>query len=325
MMMKKIYYRACLLTLFAIQSAYAEIPVTMSGPSPAIGGNATAGSSNTYTYTIVNNVPKSFPITVSGISGPISRVMNSGNDCASSLPPGPSTCTIQVSIAPTTSNGGQTFNQVLSVDYQGRYPLVGNINFTVTSATPPAGCAGAGGNCRVFLSTTTTEGDISGATALVGPAATTCSQPGVTGNPFTVANCICNYDATHVQGITGANFHAWLSTTTLFAPTNISYDPTLTYTSIMPNGAIIADPANLLTSGNLLSAIVPNATLSDFAYTGSNPNGTPETGYTCSDWTTSSMFKDGAAGRQVGTDSSWTLWSNEGCDSSHNLYCFEVP
>jgi hypothetical protein len=131
--MKQNIYSASLISLFIMQSAYAEIPVTMSDPTPAIVSNTSAGSSNTYTYTITNNVPKSFPITVRGISGPVTRVTSPYNDCGNALPVGPSTCNIQFSIAPTSSDSGQTYNQTLAVDYQGRLPLVGKISFTVAA------------------------------------------------------------------------------------------------------------------------------------------------------------------------------------------------
>jgi hypothetical protein len=303
-------------------------PVSMSGPSPAIASSASAGSSNIYQYVVTNNVQGvSFPITVSGLSDPVSRTRAVGflpdNDCQDRLPAGPSTCTIRIKIAPKSVDSGQVYKQVLTIDYQGRYPLTDNISFSVTPTVE--GCKGPDGTCRVFLSTTTTNGDISDGTGLTGPAAATCSQSSVTGNPFSVANCICNVDAVSAQGITGT-FKAWLSTSTIAAPTNMSYDPSSTYTSIMPSGGIIADPSNLLTSGALLSPIVPDATLSDFAYTGTNPNGTVEAGgFTCDDWTTSSQFNDGAGGRQVATSGEWTLWENGGCNTPLPLYCFETP
>lgn len=131
--MKWITYICGSLCLFAANSVIAAPPVTMSGPTPAIAGSYAIGSSNTFTYTITNNVPnKSFPITVTGISGPVSRV-TVANDCGSSLPKGPSTCNIGVLIAPTSGDEGSSFNQNLTINYQGRTPLVKNITFSVTS------------------------------------------------------------------------------------------------------------------------------------------------------------------------------------------------
>ena len=140
--MKWIAYLCSSLCLFAVQSVIAAVPVTMSGPSSAIASSYNAGDSNIFTYTITNNVPnKSFPITVSGISGPASRTTVT-NDCGSNLPIGPSTCFIGMLIAPQAKDSNKSFNQTLLINYQGRVPLMSDIAFSVGSAGPVLTVAG---------------------------------------------------------------------------------------------------------------------------------------------------------------------------------------
>jgi hypothetical protein len=192
------------------------------------------------------------------------------------------------------------------------------LNVSVISA--PQSCAEPDGECRVFLTQTTTEGTISQGTSLIGPAATTCSVAPYIGNPFTVANCICNYEAANIWSITGTTFKAWISTSTVSAPTNIGYNANLTYLSIMPSGAIIADPSTTLIGGHLLSPIAPSSSATPS--TGTNDNGTIESGFACSDWTTTSGDV-GSGG--AGTDFGWSLGLNNSCGSAQPLYCFETP
>ena len=160
--MKWISYLCSALCLFAVQSAIAAVPVTMSGPSPAIAGSYNAGDANTFTYTITNNVPnKSFPITASGISNPVSRTTVS-NDCGSTLPKGPSICNIGILIAPQASDAGKTFNQILSVNYQGRIPLTSNLAFstgTVTTAILTASGQDDTGTAPPLLVVSTNSGN----------------------------------------------------------------------------------------------------------------------------------------------------------------------
>ena len=123
----------CVLTLCSFtHPAFATLPVTISSPTPAISSSYNVGSSTTITHTITNNVSNlSFPITVSGISSPITRT-TVANDCSHTLPAGTSTCDIGISIAPTLTNAGSSINQTLSVNYQGRTPLTSNLTFSVT-------------------------------------------------------------------------------------------------------------------------------------------------------------------------------------------------
>jgi hypothetical protein len=132
--MKWISYAISAIGVFTLQSALAAVPVTISGPVPAISSNINVGDSNTITYTITNNVPgRSFPISIAGISTPVNRTLVA-NDCGSNLPAGPATCNIGIIIAPTSNNTGQTVNQILSVDYHGRTPLTANIQFSILAA-----------------------------------------------------------------------------------------------------------------------------------------------------------------------------------------------
>jgi hypothetical protein len=131
--MKWFAYVSSLICLCMLQSALALVPVTISDPSPAIADSYNRGDSQTIVYTITNNVPnRSFPITVSGMTAPLNRTIVA-NDCGGSLPKGPSTCNIGVLIAPTCASTGKWIKQNLSVNYQGRTPLVKNIAFSVVT------------------------------------------------------------------------------------------------------------------------------------------------------------------------------------------------
>jgi hypothetical protein len=125
--------RMHVLSLFLLTHtvAHASIPVSLSGPVPAIASNYLPGDSSTIVYTITNNVPnRSFPISVNGLQAPLTRA-TVANDCGNTLPLGPATCNIGVLIAPTSSNAGAQINQTLSINYQGRKPLLANIAFNV--------------------------------------------------------------------------------------------------------------------------------------------------------------------------------------------------
>lgn len=111
------------------QSVTGMPPVTISGPSPTIAPTYDAGTDTTITYTLQNNVPASFPLSVYGLSEPLSRITVS-DDCGSTLP-AQSSCDIGVLIAPTSDDMGNQINQNMYVNYQGRVPFVENIRFSV--------------------------------------------------------------------------------------------------------------------------------------------------------------------------------------------------
>lgn len=132
------------LSSFSLHSAMAMVPFTLSDPVPALSSSYTQGSSNTYIYTLTNNVPNlTQPITVYGISNPVSRV-TVANDCGNTMPRGPSTCNIGIQIAPTVVDSGQLINQILSVGYFGRTPLQKTIQFSVPATTLSAMLTAAG-------------------------------------------------------------------------------------------------------------------------------------------------------------------------------------
>lgn len=112
-----------LASIFFSTVIFAIPPVILSTPSPAIAPTYNDNTSNIITYTITNHVPKTLPLAVSGISNGIQRATVSG-DCGSSLPAGPSTCNIGINISPSSSQAGPTISQTLTIDYQGRAPLV---------------------------------------------------------------------------------------------------------------------------------------------------------------------------------------------------------
>jgi hypothetical protein len=174
-----------LLSLFMAQPVFAIAPVTLSQPSPAIASSYATNSSTTITYTITNNVPNlSFPISVNGISGPVTRTTVS-NDCGSALPKGPSTCQLGISIAPTSANAGNAFNQTLSINYQGRTPLESPVSFSVPS-TPSVGTT-------VLVAAGTNETDGVPLVASSSNSGTTWSVKPISSNPsagvLNAANC----------------------------------------------------------------------------------------------------------------------------------------
>ncbi len=126
----------CVTSLFfllAMQSAFAGmVPVVISDPTPSIAANYSVGNSNTFTYTVTNHTPATFPLAVSGISGSVSRTSVT-SDCGNTLP-GNSSCNIGITIAPTGNDYGASINQTLAVNYQGRMALAKNISFSVSPA-----------------------------------------------------------------------------------------------------------------------------------------------------------------------------------------------
>lgn len=107
---------------------FAVEPVTMSGPVPPIeqiSSTAFIGP-ETVIYTITNLVPMNLPLTVGGISGPVTRTPVA-DDCGDNLPAGPATCNIGIQI--TRGVGVAPVYQVLEIDYQSRVPLTSTISF----------------------------------------------------------------------------------------------------------------------------------------------------------------------------------------------------
>ncbi len=144
----------CVTSLFLSPLAFAGgPPVTMSGPTPAIAPSYSVGISSTVIYTITNNVPKRLPVTVSGITGAITRT-TVANDCGATLPAAstssPSTCNIGVVITPTESEIGSAVSHTMLVDYGGRKPLTNTFSFTARqSFAYIAGRNGTISSCQV--------------------------------------------------------------------------------------------------------------------------------------------------------------------------------
>jgi hypothetical protein len=112
--------------ILVASSAFAIEPVTLSGPVPPLAQIYAAGSPQTVVYTITNQVPKSLPIQLGGISGPVTRT-SVANDCGNTLPSGPASCNIGIQIAPIAA--GTSINQTLQINFDGRAPLTSPISF----------------------------------------------------------------------------------------------------------------------------------------------------------------------------------------------------
>ena len=106
----------------------------LTGPLPAVQSTYDLQTSQTIYYRVYNNA-SGFrpPITVTGISGAISRV-TAINDCGDYLPTAGTYCQIGVQIFPQNQDAGQTVNQTLSIDYQSRVPLTSKIQFQVSAS-----------------------------------------------------------------------------------------------------------------------------------------------------------------------------------------------
>ncbi len=130
--MKRIIFG--LIAFFIAPLAFAFAPVVLTGPTPALLPIYSTGLPNTIVYTITNRVPKTLPIIVGGIGGPIKRTAVA-NDCGN-LMAGLSTCNIGILIAPTVTDMGSFIFQVLEIYYGGRLPLTSVIAFTVSNSQP---------------------------------------------------------------------------------------------------------------------------------------------------------------------------------------------
>ncbi len=130
--MKRIIFG--LVSFFIAPLAFAFAPVVLTGPIPALLPIYSTGLPNTIVYTITNRVPKTLPIIVGGIGGPIKRTAVA-NDCGN-LMAGLSTCNIGILIAPTPTDMGSFIFQVLEIYYGGRLPLTSVIAFTVSNSQP---------------------------------------------------------------------------------------------------------------------------------------------------------------------------------------------
>jgi hypothetical protein len=294
MKMKKIIYA---LGLLATQSAFAAAPVSISGPEPAIASSYEADTAHIFTYTVTNNVVgKSFPITVSGISSPVSRTngiafLPIDDDCKDALPEGPSTCVIRILIKPTTSNSGQSFNQVLSINYQGRTPLIENIAFSVPGPTPT-------GPLVIYTTMALTNGN----------------RGGITG-----ADALCQADTQCPFGTTCKAILVDGTVRTASPTLNWVLQPSTQYANT--SGQVIGTTnTSSVFSFPLTNALPTSATV----WTGLNVDWTTSTS-TCNAWTSASTSVFGSSGESTSTSNTFINAALDLCSDVQPLYCAQQP
>lgn len=112
-----------------IPLAHAAYPVILSVET-AVPPNVPVNSTATAYYTISNYSGSTIPLSISGISAPITLGVSGGQNsiCAAALANNTS-CDIALVIAPVLSNQNQTIQQTLTVSYGGQKPLTASINF----------------------------------------------------------------------------------------------------------------------------------------------------------------------------------------------------
>ncbi len=126
------------LTCCIVSSAWSAAPFTIAVDGAAIPSTFSVGSSGNYYYKVTNNSGVITPITISGVTAPVTIGATPGGTapslCGPSLAAGAS-CDINLLIAPTITQRNQTFNQTLQVLYGGKKPLAAVLpSFTVSSA-----------------------------------------------------------------------------------------------------------------------------------------------------------------------------------------------
>lgn len=120
----------------AMRSAFAQDPVSISGPVPSIAPSYSVGETQTVIYTVENHVSATFPLSVNGIFPPVTRT-TVADDCLENLWPN-SICHIGVVIEPEDEDRGTIIKQLLRVDYHGRLPFLEPIEFSVPLAPSPS-------------------------------------------------------------------------------------------------------------------------------------------------------------------------------------------
>jgi hypothetical protein len=163
---------------------------------------------------------------------------------------------------------------------------------------------GAGGPCRVFLSSTLHDGNLgglSGADAKCQGLATSAGLPGT--------------------------YKAWLSDSTS-SPSSRFVPSTGPYRLV--NGTTIAANWTDLTDGTLLAPISVTETGGGIGptrvpWTHTKIDGSPGGLHNvhCSNWSTNAAAVQGDVGRAVNSDSLWTDYSVFFCDTFRHLYCFQ--
>jgi hypothetical protein len=165
---------------------------------------------------------------------------------------------------------------------------------------PPPAC-GTGDICRVFVTSTTHQGNFGGLTA---------------------ADAICQQRA-QAANLPGT-YKAWLSDSTSSPDTRFVKSPGPYH---LVNGTKVADNYADLTD-NSLAAVIDHTEFGQAVSTpmecwtftdsdGSDFGGTDH----CSNWTSTSG--EGHYGMTITTSHNWTNWNSDLCSKDHRLYCFQ--
>jgi hypothetical protein len=166
---------------------------------------------------------------------------------------------------------------------------------------PKSKPCGAGGLCRVFVSSTVFGGNLSGLTG---------------------ADSICQ-DLAEAAGLPGV-YKAWLSDSTA-SPSTRFVRSTGPYRLV--NGTKIADNWTDLTNGSLDAPInrtqAGNAVGdSNLVWTHTQTDGSALDGANhCGNWATATG--DGDVGTDAASDATWTVNGFAACNTGHHLYCFQ--
>jgi hypothetical protein len=186
---------------------------------------------------------------------------------------------------------------------------------TCVSGTCEAKRCGLVAPCRVFVTSTTYQGDL---------------REGGQGSGVAGADAKCQARA-QAGGLTGT-YKAWISGGTLASSpsqrfTNIAN--TGPYVLLDANATVIAANWTDLTDGTLEDPISvgelgePVALLPVWTHTlvDGTPGGTANTH--CLEWTNATGANGGDNGLSALPESPWTVFSNDPCDAPLRLYCFE--
>ena len=179
-------------------------------------------------------------------------------------------------------------------------------------------CLGTNPSCRLFVSRTTTTGNI--ATGILQPLSMNTACP--INDPIARANCICAKEA--LSHGYGGKWQAWLSTNIVNAKDNIHYNAQTTFTRADDSSIVVANPDTLLTASISYPLSNPPSLVNIYTYTGTNPGGTFD-GRACTNWTSASSIVESVIGSSNHTDDSWTAVSTESCNVYDSVYCFESP
>jgi len=165
---------------------------------------------------------------------------------------------------------------------------------------PPPAC-GTGGTCRVFVTSTTHQGNFGGLTA---------------------ADAICQQQA-QAANLPGT-YKAWLSDSTNSPDTRFVKSPGPYH---LVDGTTVADNYADLTDAPLDAVIdrteFGQAVSTPFeCWTYTDSDGRAFSGIDhCSNWASTSG--EGHYGAAITTSHNWTNWNSDPCSKDHRLYCFQ--